>query len=332
MNTMHAVGYRFARPVEDDESLIDLSLPTPIPGPRDVIVEVKAVSINPVDAKQRLRSGDFPDGRILGYDGAGVVTHVGPAVTLFSPGDEVYYAGDVSRPGSNAQFQAVDERIVAKKPASLTFPEAAAVPLTAITAWEGLFDRLQVPHTGAGYLLVLGGAGGVASMVIQLAKQLTQLTVIGTASRPESRQWVTDLGADYVVDHSMPLADQVLAIVPDGVQYVFSAYTAGLENQLIRAMEAESKLVMIDSGFDAVSLRPKSISVHWEWMFTRPVYQTATMIRQHELLSRVAELIDVQQIRTTVSTVLQGLSVSTVREAHRLIETGRTQGKIVIEY
>lgn len=332
MNTMRAVGYRSPLPVEHSESLLDLVVPIPVPGARDLIVEVKAASVNPIDAKERQRGQDHPEGRVLGYDGAGVVVAIGPGVTLFQPGDEVYYAGDVTRPGSNSQFQAVDERVVAKKPRSLSFAEAAAIPLTAITAWEGLFDRLKVDRDSHDPLLVLGGAGGVASMVIQLAKRRSSLTIIATASRPESREWVTGLGATHVVDHSLPLAPQVLGLAPDGVRYVFSAYTAGLEEQLITAMAPESDLVLIDGGFDAAALRQKSIGVHWEWMFTRPVYQTASMIKQHDLLTEVAAMVDAGLLRTTASTVLQGLSAESLREGHRLIETGRTTGKIVIEY
>ncbi|WP_211223126.1 zinc-binding alcohol dehydrogenase family protein [Propionicicella superfundia] len=332
MSTMRAVGYRVARPVTDPESLIDLTLARPVPGATDILVEVRAVSVNPVDAKQRIGSGDFPDGRVLGYDAAGVVAEVGPAVTRFKPGDEVFYAGDVFRNGSNAEFQAVDEQIVALKPASLSFTEAAAIPLTAVTAWEGLFDRLQVGREEPSPLLVLGGAGGVASMVIQLARQLTRLEIIATASRPESRAWVTELGAHHVVDHTIPLADQVLGLAPDGVRYVFSAYTKGLEDQLFRAMAPESDLVMIDSGFDAQALKQKSIALHWEWMFTRPVYRTASRIRQHELLTEVARMVDAGALRTTLGTVLHGLSADVLREGHRLIETGRTTGKIVVEF
>lgn len=332
MSTMSAVGYRVARPIADAESLIDLTLSRPVPAAGDLIVEVKAASVNPVDAKQRVGSGDFPAGRVLGYDAAGVVVEVGPGCTHFEPGDEVFYAGDVFRNGSNAEFQAVDELVVARKPKSLSFTEAAAIPLTAITAWEGLFDRLKVAEHEQVPLLVLGGAGGVASMVIQLARQRTDLTVIATASRPESRDWVTSLGAHHVVDHSLPLAEQVLQIAPEGVRYVFSAYTKGLEEQLFKAMAPESDLVLIDGGFDAQALKQKSIAVHWEWMFTRPVYRTASRIRQHELLTEVARLVDAGMIRTTLDTVLHGLSAEVVREGHRLIETGRTKGKIVIEY
>lgn len=332
MTTMRAVGSHRPLPVSDPDSFVDLDVPVPTPAPRDLIVEVKAVSVNPVDTKERQRSGPYEQARVLGYDAAGVVVAVGSDVTLFAPGDEVWYAGSIRRQGSNSQFQAVDERIVGRKPTSLGWAEAAAMPLTAMTAWEGLFDSMAITPESKGTLLVLGAAGGAGSMAVQLGKVRTGLTVIGTASRPESREFVLGLGADHVVDHADSLTDQVLPIAPEGVNYVFSGYTKGREADLPSIMATRGHLVMIDSGYDTLTLRQKSISVHWEWMFTRSYFGASDMIVQHEVLMELADLVDAGKFRTTLTKVLSGLSAATLREAHGLVETGRSVGKVVVEY
>jgi NADPH:quinone reductase len=331
-DTVAAILYRRNLPITDPEALVDARVSRPVPRPRDLIVEVAAVSVNPVDVKNRANAAPPPEGRILGFDASGTVVEIGSAVTMFAPGDQVYYAGTVDRPGTDAELHAVDERIVGRKPMTLTHPQAAAIPLTAITAWESLFDRLRLGEESSGTILVLGGAGGVGSILIQLAKKLTALTVIATASRSESRDWVTDLGADHVVDHSAELARQVLDLVPDGVEYVFSPQTQGTAEVFGKVVKPFGHIVAIDtpSDLNILALKSKSIAWHWELMFTRPVHGTPDMIEQHHLLNRVADLIDAGIIRGTLTTTLRPFNAEQLREAHRLIETGRTIGKIVV--
>jgi NADPH2:quinone reductase len=328
--TMRAVAYRRSLPISDPASLEDVELPVPTPGPRDLLVRVEAVSANPVDTK--VRKGNDPGGRpkVLGYDAAGVVTAVGEDVTLFDVGDEVYYAGSITRPGTNARFHLVDERIVGHKPRTLGFAEAAALPLTTITAWETLFDRFRLGADSTGTLLVLAAAGGVGSMAIQLARALTGLTVVGTASRPESRKWALDLGAHHVVDHH-DLVAGVRAAVPDGVNYVLSPNTAGMIEAFAELLRPGGEITAIDEpeGLELVPLKSKSISFHWELMFTRSLYETDDMIAQHDLLEQVAGLVDAGTVRTTLTTELGPINAATLRRAHELIEDGHTVGKIV---
>lgn len=330
--TVSAVVYRECLPIDDPASLVDAEITRPTPGSRDLLVQVDAVSVNPVDVKQRTRAEPPAEGRVLGYDASGTVLEVGSEVTLFAPGDEVYYAGAVNRAGTNSAVHVVDERIVGRKPVNLTHAQAAAIPLTAITAWECLFDRLGVAADEAGTILVVGGAGGVGSMAIQLVKALTKLTVITTASRAESREWVEQLGADHVVDHSRDLAKQLKQIAPDGVEYVLTSHTPGLIPTFARVVKPFGHVVAIDEAadLDIMPLKGKAISWHWESMFTRPIFATPDMIEQHHLLNRVADLIDSGSIRGTVTSTLGPMNAHTLREAHRLIETGRTIGKIVV--
>lgn len=333
---MKAVGFTKCHPVDHPEALLDLEIPAPAaPGGHDLLVEVRAVSVNPVDTKRR-RSEEPKDGpRILGFDAAGVVRAAGPACTLFRPGEEVFYAGVVNRPGSNAELQLVDERIVGRKPRNLSFAEAAALPLTAITAWEGLHDRLGI-HEGAGAgeaLLVIGGAGGVGSMVIQVARQRTALTVVATASRPETQQWCRDLGAHHVVDHEGDIAAQLKAL---GVRarYVFSTNTTARNwEQIVASVAPQGAVVLIESQapIDARQLMPKSVSLHWELMFTRPIFGTPDMIEQHRLLDAVAELVEHGRIRSTMARNLGPMTAARLREAHALVESGRMIGKVVLE-
>lgn len=314
------------------DDLRDIDLPLPMPGPHDLVVEVRAVSVNPVDYKQRSRIvlGDEP--RVLGFDAAGIVRQVGAEVTLFSPGDEVWYAGDIKRPGTNSAYHVVDERIVGVKPNSLGFAEAASLPLTAITAWEALFDRLGVTPGERGTVLIVGGAGGVGSIMIQLARALTELTVIATASRPETREWATKMGAQHVIDHTQPLAEQVKQIFSGGVDLAFSAYTQGREADLADALRPQGRLGLIDSPepFDLLAFKPKSISVHWEFMFTRPSFATPDMVAQHELLNNVAALVDTGRVRHTMVQKLVGINADTVRQAHEIVASAKMIGKIVI--
>jgi len=324
---VRAVGYRKNLPISDPASLLDLTLPVPEPGPHDLRVRVKAVSVNPVDVKVRAGADPGDEPRILGFDAAGVVEQVGEAVTLFQPGDEVWYAGSIARPGTNAELHLVDERIVGPKPATLDFAEAAALPLTALTAWESLFDRLRLTEASQGRLLVLGAAGGVGAILVQMARQLTSLEVIGTASRPESRQYVLDRGAHRVVDHHADLAEQL----PEGVDYVFTAFSAGLLDTFAQIVRPFGAIVSIDEtgGQNIDGLKSKSIAWHWELMFTRPLYD-ASSTAQHEILKQVAGLVDKGVLHTTLTTRLDGITAANLREAHASQEAGSVIGKTVL--
>lgn len=329
---MHAVAYRTNLPITDPASLEDVELPVPILRPHDLLVRVEAVSVNPVDVKQRAGSDPGGEWRVLGYDQAGTVEAIGDAVTLFAVGDRVYSAGSIDRQGTDADLHAVDERIVGHMPTTLGFAEAAALPLTSITAWEALFDRFRLTADSDGTLLVLGGAGGVGSAMIQLARELTNVTIIATASRPESAAWVRELGAHRVVDHHGDLVAQLAEIAPKGVRYVFTPFSAGMIDTFAAIVAPGGEITAIDEpdGLDIRPLKSKSITWHWELMFTRALYGTDDLIEQHRLLDRVAELVDAGRFRTTLSTTLHGLDAATLREAHRLVESGRTVGKVVV--
>ncbi|WP_407539062.1 zinc-binding alcohol dehydrogenase family protein [Deinococcus radiomollis] len=336
---MKAVGFTQHLPVSDPSSLQDLTLQAPTPGPRDLLVRVQAVAVNPVDTKVRGPKAtdvrhDPP--KILGWDASGTVEAVGESVTLFKVGDEVYYAGDYTRPGSNAELQAVDERIVGHKPRSLSFAEAAALPLTAITAWEGMVDRLHVRPTGedAGKtLLIIGGAGGVGSVAIQLAKQFG-LKVVATASRPETARWVRDLGAEEVIDHRGDMPAQLKALGIDGVHYVYSTYfTEQHWKAIVEVLKPQGGVVAIDSAkdIDLALLKQKSGTFAWEFMFTRSMFLTEDMAEQGRLLNEVARLVDAGKIRSTVTQTLAPINAENLREAHRQLEGLGVIGKIVLE-
>jgi NADPH2:quinone reductase len=336
---MRAIGFHTPQPITSDEALVDLDLPIPEASGHDLLVEIKAVSVNPVDTKvRRNHTPAAGEARILGYDAAGVVKAVGSGVTLFKPGDEVYYAGAIGRPGTNAEFHLVDERIVGLKPQSLSFAEAAALPLTAITAYEALFDRLKVadPVLGAERaILITGGAGGVGSIAIQLAKTLTDLKVIATASRPETADWAKSLGADHVIDHSKPLAEEYAKLGIGAPAFIFSV-THSSQHRLAMAeiIAPMGRICLIDDfpeGFDILAFKMKVVSLHWEFMFSRPMFQTPDMIEQHKLLTHVAELIDSGKIRTTLDTVMGPITAENLRKAHAIIESNRARGKIVLE-
>ncbi|WP_374380996.1 zinc-binding alcohol dehydrogenase family protein [Dongia sp.] len=336
---MRAVAYEIPLPIADASSLIDADLPEPADlRPHDLLVEVKAVSVNPVDMK--IRSSVTPPAgtkKILGWDAAGIVRKVGPQATGFTVGDEVFYAGAIDRPGSNAELHAVDARIVAKKPRSLGFAAAAALPLTSITAWETLFDRLRIkdPVPGAApAIFIIGGAGGVGSMAVQLARTLTDLTVIATASRPETQAWVTELGAHHVIDHGRPLAAQIAALGIGAPAFVFS--TTNTEQhlaQIVELISPQGRFALIDDpkSLDINPMKRKSLSVHWELMFTRSLFNTADMAEQGKLLAEVARLIDGGTIRTTLAEHFGTINAQNLKRAHAAIETGRTKGKIVLE-
>jgi zinc-binding alcohol dehydrogenase family protein len=335
---MKAVGYRKSLPIDAADALFDFETGKPEPRERDIRVAVKAVSANPVDYKVRKRAEPKEgDTKILGFDAAGVVDAVGPDVTLFKPGDEVWYAGSIQRQGTNSEFHLVDERIVGHKPKTLSFAQSAALPLTSITAWELLFDRLGVapgksvdPRT----LLIVGGAGGVGSILIQLARRLTGLTVVATASRPESRKWCLDLGAHHVIDHSKPMKEQI-----DALKIAPVALIAALTNTdqhfaaLADIIAPQGKLGLIDdpASLNVNLLKGKAASLHWESMFTRSSFQTPDMIAQHNLLDDVASLIDNGVLRTTLDKVLGKINAANLKQAHALLEGGRSTGKLVLE-
>ncbi|WP_458316567.1 zinc-binding alcohol dehydrogenase family protein [Mycolicibacterium brisbanense] len=330
MTTMTAVGSYAGLPIEHPDALQDIEVDVPQLRPHDVLVRVLAVSVNPVDIKRRaaLDVSDTPT--ILGHDAAGVVEAVGPAVTSLRVGDEVWYAGDVSRPGTNAQFHAVDERIAARKPQSLSFADAAALPLTTITAWETLFERFALTRESVGDLVVVGAAGGVGSIMIQLAKALTNVRVIATASREESQSWVRDMGADVVIDHHH-LREQALSVAPGGVDYVFSPHSAGNIGTYADIVRPFGHVTAIDEpdNLDLLPLKQKSIAWHWELMFTRSLFGY-DMEYQQELLSRTARLVDDGVLRSTVTKSYDSLDSSTLRAAHRDVESGRMVGKVVL--
>lgn len=334
---MRAVAYKTPQPITAETSLIDVDLPMPEARGHDLLVEIKAVSVNPVDVKLRAHSAPPADElKVLGWDAAGVVKAIGADVTLFRPGDEVFYSGVISRPGSNAEFHLVDERIVGKKPRSLDFAAAAALPLTSITAYETLFDRLKVQDPIAGparSILIIGGAGGVGSIAIQIARSLTDLTVIATASRPETQDWVKALGAHHVVDHSKPIAPQVAALGIGALGFVFSTTNTDSHiGDIVEAIAPQGRFALIDDPktLDIVPFKRKAISIHWELMFTRPLYGTPDMIEQHKLLNKISELVDAGQIRTTLTETVGPINAANLKKAHAMVESGRMKGKAVL--
>jgi NADPH2:quinone reductase len=335
---MKAVGYRKSLPIEDRDALIDFEAATPEPKGRDIRVAVKAISANPVDYKVRKRAAP-PEGetKILGFDAAGTVDAVGPDVSLFKPGDEVFYAGSILRQGTNSEFHLVDERIVGRKPESLSFAQAAALPLTSITAWELLFDRLgAVPGKSVDprTLLIMGGAGGVGSILIQLARRLTGLTVVATAARPESAKWCLDLGAHAVIDHTKPMKEQIEKLKRPPVALAASlTFTEQHYKAIADFMAPQGKFGLIDDPqeFTTSVFKGKAISVHWESMFTRSSFQTPDMIAQHNLLNDVADLIDKGVLRTTMDQAFGTINAVNLKRAHALLESGKSRGKIVLE-
>ena len=334
---MKAVAFYQNHPISHPQALQDIELPTPEMRDHDLLVEVRAVSVNPVDTKIR-RGGDIPEGgaRIAGWDAAGIVRATGALASRFKPGDRVWYAGDITRPGSNSELHAVDERIVGPMPTSLDFAEAASLPLTTITAWELLFDRLRgqaADPSENNVLLVIGAAGGVGSILTQLARELTGMTVIGTASRPETREWVLAHGAHGVINHREDWAPQLAAL---GIEHV--THVAGLNNsagyvpQIAAVLRPEGQFALIDDpvGLDIGPFKSKSISIHWELMFTRPMFATRTIARQHDLLRRAAQLVDQGRLKHTMTRRIDGLNAAGLIEAHALVEAGDMMGKVVV--
>ncbi|WP_296942669.1 zinc-binding alcohol dehydrogenase family protein [uncultured Massilia sp.] len=335
---MKAIGYQTNLPIGDAQSLVDITLPDPVAAGHDLLVEVQAVSVNPVDTK--VRNGSKPpegEWKVLGWDAAGIVRAVGPDVTLFRPGDRVWYAGSIARAGSNSELQLVDERIVGKMPQSLDFAAAAALPLTGLTAWEMLFDRLDVPQGDAATgksLLVIGAAGGVGSILVQLARQLTGLTVIGTASRPETRDWVLQHGAHHVIDHGKPLSEECKRAGLAAPDYVIGlTHSDHHFDEIVELIAPQGKFGLIDDPdlIDVRKFKRKAVSLHWELMFTRSLFGTADMIKQHEILDRLADLVDAGTIRTTANENFGRIDAENLKRAHALLESNRAQGKIVLE-
>jgi zinc-binding alcohol dehydrogenase family protein len=334
---MKAIGYRQAGPIDRNDALIELDLPVPQPGPQDLLVRIAAIAVNPVDTKiRRNRAPAEGQSEVLGWDAVGVVEQMGAEAAGFAVGDRVYYAGAVNRPGCNAEFQLVDHRIAARTPSSLSDAEAAALPLTTVTAWELLFERLGVAEGGGKgqSLLVIGAAGGVGSILVQLARQLTELTVIGTAARAQSADWVRQLGAHHVIDHSQPMLPQLAQQGLEAVTMVASlTHTKEHFEQYVECLAPQGKLALIDDfdTLDILKLKPKSISLHWEFMFTRSLHQTPDMAEQGRLLARVAELVDAGTLRTTLGEHYGVINAANLKRAHRLLESHQARGKIVLE-
>ncbi len=330
---MRAVAYQHSLPITDSNALLDIEIPKPLALGRDLLVKIEAISVNPVDTKIRQRVDPQGENKILGWDAAGVIESIGDEASLFSVGDKVWYAGALDRQGTNAEYHLVDERLVAKMPKSLNFVEAAALPLTTITAWETLFDRLSLTKKQKGHLLIIGAAGGVGSIMIQLAKQLTSLKVIASASRPETTAWVKELGADKVINHRHLLSDELKEVGLDNVEYVAAlTHTVDYLQDIAEFIAPQGHIGVIDDldVFDIMPFKRKSVAVHWEFMFTRSLFKTEDMIKQHELLGKVAKMVDKEIIRTTSAENYGTINAANLIKAHALLELGKAKGKIVL--
>lgn len=339
---MKAIGYQQSLPIDNPLSLVDIEIPKPIASGNDLLVRVKSIAVNPVDCK--IRQNVAPEGdefKVIGWDAVGEVVAKGESVTHFNIGDNVFYAGALNRQGCNAQYQLVDERIVGHKPKSLSNSEAAALPLTSITAWELLFERLaikqQSPESNeqsTEVILIVGAAGGVGSILVQLASVLTGATVIATASRESSEKWVKALGADYVIDHSKPLVAQIEQLNIGQITHVASlTHTDSYLDAYVELLAPMGKIALIDDpqSVDIKKLKPKCLSLHWEFMFTRSMFNTQDMNQQHHLLNSIAELIDRGYLKTTVGKNLGIINAANLQKAHAEIEAGKSIGKIVLE-
>ena len=335
---MKAVGYTQSLAINENDSLIDVDIEKPSASGRDLLVKINAIAVNPVDYKIRQRvNPEAGTPKILGWDAVGEVVEIGADVSEFAVGDRVYYAGDLTRQGTNAEYQLVDERIVGHAPKTLSDSEAAALPLTTITAYELLFDHLalaQQQEKSDEVVLVVGAAGGVGSIMLQLLKTLTGATVIATASRQSSKDWVVSLGADYVVDHSKPLAQQIEALNIGQVTHVASLNNTGAYVEaFVEVMKPKGKLALIDDpeSLDVSKLKQKSLSLHWEFMFTRSMFETDDMVEQSHLLNHVANLIDEGKVKTTVGKHLGKINAANLKKAHQILEEGSAIGKLVLE-
>ncbi len=337
---MKAIGVYQAHSPESPDCFVEFDLAKPQPAPKELLIKVKAVSVNPVDYKVRRSIQEKLDQpRILGWDAAGIVEQIGSDVSLFKPGDEVYYAGNIARPGSNSQYQLVDERIVGRKPTTISFEAAAALPLTTLTAWEGLFERLGIEpqktaRNSIRNLLIIGGAGGVGSVAIQIAKQVAGLQVIATASRPESIAWCEKMGADFIINHHLPFKSELEAISIPTVDYILCCNDTEQHWQnMVDVIKPQGKICSIVESKNPLNLsllQWKSVTFAWEFMYTKPLYETDDIQSQHDLLSHVAALIDQNVLQSTLTETLGALSVTTLAEAHARLESGRTIGKLVL--
>ncbi|WP_125723018.1 zinc-binding alcohol dehydrogenase family protein [Flavobacterium ustbae] len=337
---MKAIGFKTSLPIENPESFIEFEAVKPIPGPHDLLVKIDAISVNPVDFKIRQNSAKdtvLETPKIIGWDAVGIVQAVGQDVTLFEVGDPVYYAGDITKQGSNAEYQIIDERIVGRKPKSLSIAESAVIPLTALTAWEILFDRIRISadKDKGKSILIIGGAGGVGSIAIQLAKKIAGLTVIATASRPETIDWCKQQGADFVVDHK-ELISSVREAGFEHVDFILDFVdTNAYWDIMVELIKPQGHIASITGSSDPVALtklKSKSVSFSWELMYTRSMYQTEDMIEQHNILNIVADLLDDGILKTTLNTTLNGLTADNLKKAHELLESGKTIGKIAIQF
>lgn len=337
---MKAIGFKTSLPIENEESFIAFEAVKQVPGPNDLLVKIDAISVNPVDFKIRQSSAKdtvLETPKIIGWDAAGIVQAVGQDVTLFEVGDSVYYAGDLTRQGSNAEYQIIDEKIVGKKPKTLSVEEAAAIPLTALTAWEILFDRIRITaeRDKGKSILIIGGAGGVGSIAIQLAKKIAGLTVIATASRPETVEWCKQQGADFVADHK----DLIASVREAGFEHVDFILdfvdTNAYWDTMVELIKPQGHIASITGSSEPVvlnKLKSKSVSFSWELMYTRSMYQTEDMIEQHNILNIVADLLDDGILKPTLNTTLNGFTTENLKRAHELLESGRTIGKIAIRF
>ncbi|WP_406826688.1 zinc-binding alcohol dehydrogenase family protein [Pedobacter sp. KACC 23697] len=337
---MKAIGFKTSLPINENESFIAFETPVPQPEGRDLLVKIKAISVNPVDFKIRQNSAKdtvLETPKVIGWDAVGIVEAVGEGVTFFKAGDEVYYAGDLTRSGSNAEYQLVDERIVGLKPTKLTNAEAAAMPLTALTAWESLYDRIRISEQKdkGKSILIIGGAGGVGSIAIQLAKKISGLKVIATSSRAETKDWCRAMGADVVVDHKN-LVEEVRAAGFKEVDFILDFVDLNSYwDHLVELIKPQGHIVSITGSATPVALnklKNKSVTFSWELMYTRSMYQTEDMQQQHHILNELAKLLDNGILKTTLNQTLKGFTVENLKEAHHLLESGKTIGKVVIEY
>jgi NADPH2:quinone reductase len=337
---MKAIGFKTSLAIQEKDSFIEFEIPKPIPGPNDLLVKISAVSVNPVDFKIRQSSAKdtvLETPKIIGWDAVGIVENIGEKVRLFEVGDAVYYAGDLTKQGTNAEYQIIDERIVGKKPVTLSVEEAAAIPLTGLTAWEILFDRIRInPEKDKGKtILIIGGAGGVGSIAIQLAKKIAGLTVIATASRPETMEWSKKQGADFVVDHKDLIAS-VRAAGFQNVDFILDFVDTNFYWDIMAELiKPQGHIASITGSSDPVALnklKSKSVSFSWELMYTRSMFQTEDMIEQHHILNKLADLLDEGVLKTTLNETLNGLTPENFKKAHELLESGKTIGKIAIKF